>query len=481
MALKVGNRFQMSLIPKTVEEYVSDSDPVRVYDAFVNSLNLDELGIVVDENKVGTPQYDPRAMLKLLVYAYSYGIRSSRMIERACHHNISFMWITGGLKPNFKTIAKFRKDNIDAITKSLKSCVRVCINLDLIEGNILFVDGTKIRANAGIGSHKDKTTLEKRLKHIDEAIEKLLKDIETIDKLEENQSSYVEMSKELSESKKLKEKVEIALKNIEELNVSSINMTDKDAIKVKGRQGMHAGMNHQVVTDGKHGLIVSSDVVKEANDKRQLAKQITKANKVLEKPCKIAVGDSGYSTAEECEKLVKVEIEVIVPNQEQASHKKEEEKVDKPFDKSKFEYDKENDVYICPEGKVLKRNRIDKQRKTIDYKNKKDCLSCKNYGHCTTSKTGRIIKRKEAEETAEIVEKNFETSRVKEIYDRRKEVAELPFGYIKRFLDGGYFLLRGLEKVNAEASLFCTCFNLRRMMTLLGGVRPMMEKLSIKQ
>ena len=479
MALKVGNRHQMSLIPKSIEEYVSDVDPVRVYDAFVDSLDLKELGIIVDINKVGTPQYDPRAMLKLLVYAYSYGVRSSRMIERACHHNISFMWITGGLKPDHKTISKFRKENIDAITKSLKSCVRVCIDLNLIEGNILFVDGTKIRANAGIGSHKDKVTLEKRLKHIDEFIEKLLKEIETVDKLEESQSSYVEMSKELAESNKLKEKVELALKNIEESNTTSINTTDKDAIKVKGRQGIHAGMNHQVVTDGKYGLIVSSDVVKEANDTRQLAKQINKANEEFDKPCQIAVGDAGYSTAEECEKLVQAGIEVIVPSQKQASHKKEEDKVEKNFDKSNFKYDKENDVYICPEGKVLKKNGRDLKNKKIDYRNYVDCLSCKYYGLCTKSKRGRSIKRRESEETAEIVGTNFETERAKAIYDRRKEVAELPFGYIKRFLDGGYFLLRGLENVNAEASIFCTCFNLRRMMTLLGGVRPMIEKLKL--
>lgn len=477
MALKVGNRFQMSLLPKTIEDYVSDSDPVRVYDAFVNSLDLEALGIVVDENKVGTPQYDPIAMFKLLIYAYSYGIRSSRMIERACHHNISFMWITGGLKPNFKTIANFRKDNIDAITKSLKSCVRVCINLDLIEGNILFVDGTKIRANAGIGSHKDKATLEKRLKHIDENIEKLLKDIEALDKLEESQGSYVEMSKELSKSKNLKEKVENSLKKIEESNLTSINITDNDAIKVKGRQGTHAGMNQQVVTDEKHGLIVSSDVVKEANDTNQLSKQVKKANEILDKKCDILVGDCGYSKAEECEKLIQSDIEVIVPNKKQASHKKEE--IENPFDKSNFKYDKENDVYICPEGKFFKKSSEKKKRNSTEYRNTKDCLTCINYGVCTNSKSGRSITRRDAEESAELVEKNFETERAKAIYSRRKEVAELPFGYIKRVLNGGYFLLRGLENVNAEASLFCTCFNLRRMITLLGGVRPMIEKLKI--
>ena len=479
MALKVGNRHQMSLIPKSIEEYVSEIDPVRVYDAFVDSLNLKELGIAVYENKVGTPQYDPRTMLKLLVYAYSYGVRSSRMIERACHHNISFMWITGGLKPDHKTISRFRKENVGAITKSLKSCVRVCIDLNLIEGNILFVDGTKIRANAGIGNHKDKTTLEKRLKYIDEAIEILLKDIETLDKSEENQNSYVEMSKELAESKKLKEKVEQALKNIKESGTTSINTTDKDAVKVKGRQGIHAGMNHQVVTDWKHGLIVSSDVVKESNDLRQLSKQIDKANESLDKPCKIAVGDAGYSSATECEKLVQKGIEVIVPSQKQASHKKEEEKTDDPFDKSNFKYDKENDCYICPEEKILKNNGRDLKKKRTDYRNKKDCLSCKYYGLCTTSKTGRSIKRRENEETAETVEKNFDTERAQKIYDRRKEVAEMPFGYMKRFLNSGYFLLRGLENVKAEASLFCTCFNLKRLITLLGGVRPMLENLKV--
>ena len=172
-------------------------------------------------------------------------------------------------------------------------------------------------------------------------------------------------------------------------------------------------------------------------------------------------------------------IEVIVPSQKQASHKKEEDKVEKKFDKSNFKYDKENDVYICPEGKVLKKTGRDLKNKKIDYRNYVDCLSCKYYGLCTKSKRGRSIKRRESEETAEIVGTNFETERAKSIYDRRKEVAELPFGYIKRFLDGGYFLLRGLENVNAEASIFCTCFNLRRMMTLLGGVRPMIEKLKL--
>ena len=103
MAYIYGDRISLTLFPSSVEEYVSESDPVRVYDAFVDSMDFDALGISVKEHQVGAPPYDPRAMLKLLVYGYSYGIRSSRKLERACYHNLSFIWLVGGLKPDYKT------------------------------------------------------------------------------------------------------------------------------------------------------------------------------------------------------------------------------------------------------------------------------------------------------------------------------------------------------------------------------------------
>ena len=111
MAYRHGNRGQMALLPQSIEEYVSKDDPVRAYDAFVEALDFDELGIEIDPNKVGNSQYDPRAMLKLFVYGYSYGVRSSRKLERETYHNISFIWLMGGLKPDHKTIAEFRRNN----------------------------------------------------------------------------------------------------------------------------------------------------------------------------------------------------------------------------------------------------------------------------------------------------------------------------------------------------------------------------------
>ena len=124
MAYLRGERGQTQLFPASLEEYVSADDPVRVYDAFVDQLDLSALGIVVDEDQVGPPEFDPAAMLKLLIYGYAYGIRSSRKLERATHHNVSFMWLLGGLKPDHKTIARFRSDHPQAPVSVLHVPVR---------------------------------------------------------------------------------------------------------------------------------------------------------------------------------------------------------------------------------------------------------------------------------------------------------------------------------------------------------------------
>ncbi len=115
MAYRHGSREQLLFLPSSIEDYVSESDPVRAYDAFVEALDLDELGIIEDSDKVGNPCYHPRAMVKLLVYGYSYGIRSSRKLERAVNHNLSFVWLMGDLKPDHKTIAEFRRNNKNAL------------------------------------------------------------------------------------------------------------------------------------------------------------------------------------------------------------------------------------------------------------------------------------------------------------------------------------------------------------------------------
>jgi transposase len=176
----------MQLLPPSIEEYVNPADPVRAYNAFVDSLNLAELGIIEDEHKVGNSEYHPKVMIKLLVYGYSYGLRSSRKLEMATYHNLAFIWLMGGMKPDHKTIARFRKNNRDALKNILipPMAGRLCIGLGLIEGNTLFVDGTKIRANASIGHTWTPGKCERYLKKVDQHIESILSECDTIDEQE---------------------------------------------------------------------------------------------------------------------------------------------------------------------------------------------------------------------------------------------------------------------------------------------------------
>ena len=464
MAYRYGEREQLGLLPASIGDYVSQEDPVRVYDAFVESLNFEELGIAIDEEQVGNPEYDPKAMLKLLVYGYSYGVKGSRKLERECHHNVSFMWLMGGLKPDHKTIAEYRRRYKKALAKVLKQCVRLCMKLKLIAGNVLFVDGTKIRANAGRGKSHGRDWYENKLKEIDQRIEQLLVESEKIDRQEADQGSLVKIDKELGQAERLKEKVTQALKALQESGRENVNLTDPECAIMHSAQGSHASYNVQSVVDDQNGLIVHVEAVNDATDVNQFARQIDGAKEELGQPCKVGCADAGYADSEELKKIDEQTITVVVPSQRQALHSKE----DKPFSKSHFSYDKERDCYLCPAGQVLKYVGKNHHNGKTDYRisEVRICRSCINWGRCTTAKLGRKIVRLAWEDDKQRFEAQYEANQ--EIYNRRKSRAEHPFGHIKRNLRTTSFMLRGQQGVQAESSILATCFDLARMMTLVG-------------
>jgi len=465
LAYKRGNREQMTMLPPTIEEYVGEDDPVRAYDAFVEALDLKELGIEIEEVKVGNSAYDPKAMLKILVYGYAYGWRSSRKLERALHHNLSFMWLSGGMKPDHKTIAKFRQDNRGALKKVLKQSVRLCMELKLIEGNTLFIDGSKMRANASINQTWTEERCRKVLEKTEKQIEEILKECEQTDSRESGTQRG--LSEELQDKRALREKVQAIVEKIKEEERTQLNAVDEDCVKVRGRQGTHAGYNAQIAVDEKHGLIVNSDVVNESNDTQQFSGQVKEANEVLGRKCERACADAGYANTGNLKETVEEDIEVIVPSQKQVLHKPQ---ADEPFGKNKFFYDKENNQYLCPEGRVLRYSHYSEAKGHYLYRIKgpSNCIECKYYGKCTENPRGRSVIRLKDEEVKEELEALYVSDRGQAIYKKRKEKAELPFGHIKGNLKAGAFLLRGLKGVNAEMALLSTCFNISRMITILG-------------
>jgi transposase len=465
MAYRYGDRRQKILFPQSIDEYIPHDAPVRAYDIFVDAMDFDRLGIAVEPNKVGCPQYDPKTMLKLLVYGYSYGIRSSRKLERETHYNLSFIWLVSGLEPDFKTIAEFRRNNKAALANVLKQCARLCIDLGLIEGNTLFVDGTKVRANASIHKTWTKERCQRHLEHIDERIKQIFNECEKTDEDEVLQGSLVKLEAELDTEQKLRSKVADILKKLEERQRESINGTDSDCVNVHSRQGSHAGYNLQSVVDAKNGFVVSSDVVTENNDYHQFAKQIDNANEVLQTKCKIACADAGYACVDDLEKVDNQSIQVIVPSRNQAA----EDKKGSTSDRSDFSYEPDRDRYICPEGHILNYSYTNIRKKAKVYRIGGDtCRTCRSFGTCTNHPKGRNFNRLLKEELKKKFESQYEQPMSQDVYRLRKQKVELPFGHMKRNLKADNFLMRGIDGVKAEASLLMTCFNITRMIGLMG-------------
>ncbi len=474
MAYKWGSREQITLFPQSIEEYVGEEHPVRAYDTFIEVLNPHEIDLEIDPHKVGNSAYDPKAMLKLLVYGYSYGIKSSRKLERAVQENLAFIWLMGGLKPDHKTISEFRKNNKKVLKLVLRQCARMCMRLGLMEGNILFIDGTKIRANASRGTNYSKGRYESKLTEIDKRIEKLLEECDRIDEEEKEDGSLVKMEEELTDQKKLRERIKGILKEFEEKGdrnkdgvERTINQTDPDSALMRSIHGSHASYNAQTVVDDKNGLIIHADAVSETKDIDQLSEQVRQAQEVMGKSCEVACADAGYSNTKELEKLDGKNIKVVVPSQRQALHEPE-----KPFSKSQFTYNEKEDCYYCPEGHplVYSTQKAGEDQLVYRIKEARLCRQCKNFGICTNARQGRKISRLFREELKEKIERQFSEPESQEIYSRRKIRAEHPFGHIKHNLGIRNFLLRGRDGARAEISIGATCFNVSRMITLLGGV-----------
>jgi transposase len=177
-----ADRRQATLLPDTIEDYVGDENPVRVIDAFVEMLDLADLGFdgVIPE-ETGRPSYHPATMLKIYVYGYLNQVQSSRGLERECHRNLELIWLTGRLAPDFKTIADFRRDNGPAIRRVCAQFIALCRNLHLLDSASVAVDGSKFKAVNHRERNFTQDRLARRMAAIEGTIDRYLAELDRAD------------------------------------------------------------------------------------------------------------------------------------------------------------------------------------------------------------------------------------------------------------------------------------------------------------
>src|SRR6266478_9591598 len=327
-----GDRGQLSLLPESLEQWVEESNPVRVIDAFVEELDLDELGFKTAEpTDIGRPGYNPAIHLKLYIYGYLNRIQSSRRLERECQRNLEVMWLLGRLAPDFKTIADFRKDNGAAIEKVCAQFVELCRQMGLLTKASVAIEGSKYKAVNSRDNNFTQGKIQRRQKQIEESVARYMSQLDTADRQTaagEEPSETVLLTKTRLRERlaKLEEEVK-RLAAIEKALLASpdkqISLTDPDcrSMATSGRGSGMVAYNVQSAVDTTNHLIVAHEVTNVGTDRSQLATMAQAAKAALRSDNLEVVADRGYFKGEEILACEQAGVAVTLPKPQTSSAK----------------------------------------------------------------------------------------------------------------------------------------------------------------
>jgi len=459
------NRSQALLLPESVDDYVGPENPVRFIDAFVEGLDLAAAGFVrVAPQVTGRPGYAPKDLLKLYVYGYLNRVRSSRRLEAETHRNIEVIWLLRHLKPDFKTIADFRRDNRKAFRPIFRQFVLLCRQLDLFGRELLAVDGTRIKAVNNKDRNFTRASLTKFIEVADAKLDDYLQRLDQSDVSESGTagSRTKNLAEKIAAIRERRTRCKAMLTELDRTGEEQISLTDPDSRAMAAHTRVAVGYNIQVAVDAKHKLIVEQQVTNQVVDMGQLTRTAAPAKDVLGVETIAVVADKGYFKIEDIEACEKAGIEPYVPRPQRGPSVKAG-----LFRKDEFSYDAASDSFVCPAGQRLHPYSSSFLRglSKTNYTNKPACDDCVIRSLCTNGRF-RTVSRLENEAVLDRMQARL--AERPDILDRRRETVEHPFGTIKQWMNQGAFLTRGLEKVRAEFSLTALVYNLRRVLNIVG-------------
>ena len=466
------DRGQSALFPECLEDWITEDNPVRAIDVFVDELDLADLGFDgVAPEVTGRPSYHPSGLLKLYIYGYLNRVQSSRRLERETLRNIEAMWLLGRLAPDHKTIADFRKDNGPAIKKVCARFVDLCRQVGLLTKASVAIDGSKFKAVNTRDKNFTKGKVERRRQQLEDSVARYLAQLDTADLQDPSEALAAKtahlkdkLAKLASEMQKLEAYEKAMLASPDQ----QISLTDPDcrSMATSGRGSGVVGYNVQVAVDTEHHLIIAHEVTNSGSDRAQLANMATQAKAVLGVDKLEAVADRGYYSGEEIKACEDANIAVTLPKPATSGMEAKGQ-----FGKHDFVYLADDDAYRCPAGEVLSYHSatVDDGR-TIRRYWTHACVTCPLKARCTKAKN-RIISRWEHEHVMEAAQKRLDEN--PQAMRQRRETVEHPFGTLKMRMGATHFLMKRLPKVATEMALHVLAYNMTRVISIM-GVRPLM-------
>jgi len=468
------NRFQATLFPESLDDYIAEDNPVRVIDAFVDALDLKDLGFErAEPSATGRPAYEPAMMLKIYVYGYMNRLKTTRVLEQESHRNVDVIWLTGRLMPDHKTIGEFRRKNGKAIRRVCSEFVGICRQLKLFSRVIVAIDGSKFKGVNSRDKNFTRKSIKRRQQRLDEHIRRYLAILDEADKREPEEHKYTaeEMAEKIASMKE-----EIKWLNEIEAEVEAhpdkqVSLTDSDSRSMaKAGGGSEVGYNVQAAVDTKHHLIVAHEVTNAPTDRSQLASMAGQAKEAMKRTELTVLADKGYYNGDEILACQQDKIRALVPKADTSASKAAGR-----YGKSDFVYDAERDEYICPARQRL-RYRFDThdRGRTRRVYMRYGCSACALRAKCTTAKHSRRIMRWQHEHVLEAMAEAL--AKQSDAMTIRKKTVEHPFGTIKHWMGATHFVTKRLPNVQAEMSLHVLAYNLKRMIKLF-GVPRLIEKI----
>jgi transposase len=431
-----ASRNQVSLLPKSVDEYVGERDPVRFVDSLVDEFEIGEIESAYSH--IGRPGYSPRVLIKILLYGKIRGIRSSRELSRGCKENLRFIFLAQEEKPDFRTISDFRKRFLVQLAELLKQTVEIGLEEGLISLEHVAIDGTKVRANAGANSFKTPEAMAKIL----EELEKSFKDDIARDEAAEveegnDHDDDPKLPEEFADKKKLAERLKTLLKQAKDKD--RISGTDPDASFMKGRQGCHPSYNGQFAVDAKSRMVVGARITDAGSDHGELKPMLEEIEKTTGKNPKKVSADKGYRATSGLVELEKRGIEGFVPLQE--SHKNK-------ISSKHFKYDDKEDEYTCPAGQVLVQIATKKDRQADVYESE-DCTGCEMAKSCLSDPSrNRTLLVSWHESILATMRERVESEEGQIIRKARASTVEPVFGWLKFNRKFQQIIVRGKKAAN---------------------------------
>jgi transposase len=465
------DRNQVTLLPECLDDYIAEDNPVRVVDAYVEELDLQELGFEGAEPAVtGRPAYHPAVLLKIYIYGYLNRIQSSRRLEREAQRNVELMWLTGRLAPDFKTIADFRRDNGTGIRNVCRRFMVLCRDLKLFSQALVAIDGSKFKAVNSRDRNFTRGKIDKRQQQIEESIQRYLNALETADRTQpaELEAKTERLRDKIDRLRRQMRQLDEIKEQLETQPEGQLSLTDPDARSMTshGKGTGIVGYNVQAAVDAKHHLIVAHEVTNIGSDRAQLSPMAQAARQAMGKTNLKAVADRGYYNAPQIKACHDAGIATILPKPTTSNAKAEGR-----FDKADFIYIARDDEYECPAGqRAIYRFSREENGLLLRRYWSSACPRCPMKAQCTPSDYRRIS-RWEHEVVLEAVQRRLDKQ--PQAMTLRRRTVEHVFGTLKHWMGSTHFLTRTLANVSTEMSLHVLAYNLKRVISILGIAKTM--------